>query len=233
MTQLTPGKIFLADQRGVVETSQFRRYSTFNFGEYAHEHKGPFGRLAAFNEETLAGAHRLALPVRLAAHILLIPVTGSLSFSAGARAMASLEVGEMQLLTLPAGATLHLTNPYETELISFLHIWLQADEPGQPTPAQLFSFDLAAAENQLRVILPPAQEPNRPFGVSIGRFMGRSEAIYQVPAGASFFAFVLAGAFEIEGRLLHEHDGLALWQAGAVEIEALSNHAIVIILDLN
>ncbi|RZK30580.1 MAG: hypothetical protein EOO57_17565, partial [Hymenobacter sp.] len=52
-----PGKIYLADQRGVVESSEFRRESTFNFGSFQAEHKTPFGRLYGLNEETLAGGH--------------------------------------------------------------------------------------------------------------------------------------------------------------------------------
>jgi hypothetical protein len=39
----------------------------------------------------------------------------------------------------------------------------------------------------------------------------------------------LAGAFEAEGRLLHEKDGRAPWDAPApVEIEALSNNALLL-----
>ncbi|WP_165699302.1 pirin family protein [Hymenobacter jejuensis] len=47
-----------------------------------------------------------------------------------------------------------------------------------------------------------------------------------------FFAFVVAGAFEVEGRLLHERDGLALWDVQEVELEALSNDALVLVLEL-
>jgi hypothetical protein len=45
-------------------------------------------------------------------------------------------------------------------------------------------------------------------------------------------AFVLAGTFELESRLLHENDCLALWEVGEVELEALSNHTIVLPLEL-
>ncbi|MVN75325.1 hypothetical protein GO988_03205 [Hymenobacter sp. HMF4947] len=233
MAAQTPGKIFLADQRGLVETSYHRRYCTFSFGDYAHAHKGPFGRLHGFNEETLAGTQTLALPIGQATYVLLIPITGDLAYRTATLPMATLQVGEMQLLTLPSGDALHLANPYETELISFLHLWVHAAEPTLPIATQRFTFNLAAAPNQLIEVLPPLANQGLPFGVRIGQFAGRREANYHVQPGADFFAFVLAGAFEVEGRLLHEHDGLALWQVADVELEALSNYATILVLELN
>ncbi|RZK34076.1 MAG: pirin, partial [Hymenobacter sp.] len=69
MTQV-PGKIYLADQRGLVENSQFRRHSTFNFEAFQHEHKGPFGHLYGLNEETLAGGHEVAFNVGFDSYIV-------------------------------------------------------------------------------------------------------------------------------------------------------------------
>ncbi|WP_262891527.1 pirin family protein [Adhaeribacter radiodurans] len=41
------------------------------------------------------------------------------------------------------------------------------------------------------------------------------------------------GAFEVQGRLLHEKDSLALWDTEEVELEALSNHIRILIMELN
>ena len=71
------------------------------------------------------------------------------------------------------------------------------------------------------------------FALSLGRFAGRHETEYKVQhAGSHLFAYVLAGAFEFEGRLLHEKDGLALWDMATLELEALSNNALVLVLEL-
>ena len=47
-----------------------------------------------------------------------------------------------------------------------------------------------------------------------------------------FFAFVIEGAFELEGRLLHARDGLALWNLEKIEWEALSGGAILLVLQV-
>ena len=231
----TPGKIFVADQRGMVETNQFRRYSTFNFGAYFQEYKTPFGRLHALNEETLAGTHSLELVATEAVYVLVLPITGAVQVS-GPQAAASVEVEEVQLLALPANGAVRFTNPYETELISFLHLWLIIEPAASALTWQRFTFDSQHLENQLVEVVPAANgepAPRLPFSLSLGRFAGRHEAVYTGrKAGACFFAFVLAGAFELEGRLLHEKDGLALWETNEFELEALSNNAFILILEM-
>lgn len=232
MIKQTPGKIFLADQRGVVETSEFRRFSTFRFGTYTHKHKGPFGRLYALNEETLGGAQRLNFTTDQSTCILLIPITGEVVVNAPSGSVM-VGVEEIQVLALPAHTTFQLINPHKNELITFLHLWLQAEQPTATASSERFAFQLAAVENQLKeVVSTNVAKHTFPFALSIGRFAGRQEAVYKLENGAAMFAFVLAGAFEVEGRLLHEKDGLALWDTQEVEVEALSNNALLLVLEL-
>lgn len=233
MISQTPGKIFLAEERGLAESDRFRRHSTFSFGGFAHPHKGPFGWLFGLNEETLAGGHTVEFAVAEASQVLLLPITGSVAASAfGPHASETLvEAGETLLLTLPAGNTLRLRNPFGSELVSFLHIWLRTDEAAIASVAPLVGFDFEQLENRLLPLRP--ERPHEPVAMSLGRFAGRHEAVYQLrsPAGSAF-VFVLAGAFEVESRLLHAKDGLALWDVAEVELEALSNDALLLVLEL-
>lgn len=231
MLAQTPGKIFLADQRGLVETSNFRRYSTFNFGSFAHEYKQPLGHLLAVNEDTLAGGYTLMLPVKETAHIVLLPLTGAVEVLLPNGSTLAVEVETIQVLTLPAGSRLRLHNPFPHDLISLLHLWVRADATAGPATWPAAAFSTEGLANRLAPLL-PAGAP-LPFKVYLGRFEGRREAEYVVPPGRLLFAFVLAGAFEAEGRLLHEKDGLALWNAAtAVEIEALSQDAVLLALEV-
>ncbi|GAB2848889.1 pirin family protein [Hymenobacter ruber] len=231
MIPQTPGKIFLADERGLAESDRFRRYSTFSFGPFAHPHKGPFGRLYGLNEETMAGGHALEFTVEEASHVLIIPITGAVALTVSGQ-LTTVDVEEITVLTLPAGSTLYVRNPYDTELVSFLHLWQLADAPAAASNEQRDSFNSAAIQNQLARLL-PAAVCSLPFTVSLGRFDGRQEAVYQLENPAnSLFVFVLAGAFEVESRLLHEKDGLALWDVSEIELEALSNDALILVLEL-
>ncbi|WP_201981466.1 pirin family protein [Hymenobacter rubidus] len=236
MPQQTPGKIFLAEERGLAESDRFRRFSTFNFGPFAHAHKGPFGRLYGLNEETLAGGHALDFTVAEASHVLILPLTGAVTLNCVGPPATTVDAGQLLILTLPAASVLHVKNPFATELVGFLHIWLLADSPVSAVAARRAVFSLDDSPNQLiplaPVPAPPAARP-LPLAVSVGRFAGRHEAIYQ-PSGSDsrLFVFVLAGAFEVEGRLMHANDGLALWDAANVELEALSNDAVLMVLEI-
>ncbi len=66
------------------------------------------------------------------------------------------------------------------------------------------------------------------------KFAGRKEAVYKISRQKnSVFAFVIQGAFEVQGRLLHARDGLGLWDdTNLIELEALSNDAIVLLVEL-
>ena len=238
MIKQVPGKIYLADQRGVVESPLFRRQSTFSFGAFQSEHKEPFGRLYGFNEETLGGGHEVELPVAQDSYVVVLPITGTVAYSTGGGAQGAVEVGAVLTLSAPASTRLRLRNPYADELISFLHVWVRAAAPPAPAVGLKTVFEELRTNELLELVsvrtqAPPPTQPQLPFILSLGRFMGRQEAVYNLAHGGNqVVAFVLAGAFELESRLLHEKDSLALWNVEGIELEALSNHATVLLLEL-
>ncbi|MET4106561.1 hypothetical protein [Hymenobacter sp. UYP22] len=230
MSQLSPGRIFLADQHGTLATPQSSRTSVFSFGPYQDAQRQPLGRLLACNEETLHGGQHLTLPAAQAAYCVVLPLTGEVNCAADGKP-ALVQVEQVWVATLPEGEVLRLRNPYAAEAVRFLHLWVAAEPLAQPTPATISSYTFAQLENGLAELLRPAGP--WPFGLSLGRFVGRQEEVYRSGSEqALFFAYVLAGAFEVEGRLLHAQDGLALWQVREAELEALSNNALVLILEV-
>jgi len=165
------------------------------------------------------------------------PASDTSSTGTGPAAATLVDVAQLYTFSAAAGSTVQFTNPYATELISFLPIWLL--DPFGLSVTQLSAFNLASWPNQLVAVELELPRPPSgalacplPFPVQMGRFDGRVETTCTVPEDALFFPFVLAGAFEVAGRLLHTGDGLALWDTSAVELEALSNTAALITLAL-
>lgn len=67
----------------------------------------------------------------------------------------------------------------------------------------------------------------------IGLFDGRKEGTFTLKNPRNgVFAFVLSGAFEIEDRLLEAKDGLALKVTHKIEWEALSENAILLVIEV-
>jgi hypothetical protein len=99
---LSPGKIFLDEQRGFSENEILQRYCTFNFDGFQREGKEPFGNLYTLNDEVLSAG---SVSKQLALHnnyLLLIPVTGAITYTDNSRWL-ELEPGEAVMIPLIAG----------------------------------------------------------------------------------------------------------------------------------
>ena len=99
--------------------------------------------------------------------------------------------------------------------------------PGKIQP-EILSFDIQNDKNNLIELY-----TNKNTKYLLGKFLGREEITYQLSQnGRSAFVFVVEGAFEVQYRLLEVRDGLAIWNLPKVEIEALSNDAIILLIEL-
>jgi len=225
-------KIFLADDRGLNKTPWFRSWNTFNFGQYQQEHKHPFGNMYVLNDDTLDGGRSLSMLIEEKTHVILLPVVGAVAYKDSTGNENLIAAGQVQLLTLNKGASFEVTNPFKDELVNFLQIWIKADN-GNIAPS-LSTYDVNEFVNCLLQVTPGSSNGlSIPFGISIGKFSGRGETVYQPRRSeAGVFVFVLEGAFEVEGRLLHPRDALAIQNIEEVEIEALSNDAILLAVEI-
>lgn len=229
MVQQNKGKIFLAEERGHHEIDWFRSFNTFNFGQYQQEHKFPFGPLYVLNDDTLAGGKSISMTVEADSVIVLIPVVGTIAYTDSAGHANYVSAGECQLYTTPKNTTIQIGNPYHDELVNFLQLWFHASGNEKDTAPQVTLFDIVNNANQL--VSMPVTHPQYKF--TIGKYHGREESVYKLSQPQNgLFAFVIQGAFEVQYRLLHPRDGLALWEASEIELEALSNEAIILVMEI-
>jgi hypothetical protein len=222
---MTNAKIYLADQRGKHELDWFRSFHVFNFGTYRDEHRRPESDLYVFNDDTLAGDRRFELAVEEAAQVIIIPVTGTIDCN-----NELVTAGEALFINAQPGDLLHFLNPYEREdgLVNFIQLWFhQASNP--PFSSVLVPFSL---EEHLGKLLVIAEQPGMPL-LRIGKYMGRGSGICERKAGDGFFVSVIEGVFEVEDRLLHARDCLELWDIPSIEYEALSNGAILLVVEIS
>lgn len=226
----TEATIYLAQQRGCSQSDWYRGLYTFNFGTYSNENRKAFGKLQAFNDETLGAGHTNSYRAAEDVFVLLLPVVGGLNYDTGSTALGFLDVGESYGFFAAKDSAFRTSNPYENELINFLQIRLTAGyDGGDRMEGRRHTFDIDLHKNQLI----PFQPQARGLGsFLLGTFQGREEGIYALRNPANgIFIFVLEGAFEVQNRLLHARDGLAITHAEAIEFEALSNEAIILIIE--
>lgn len=218
--------IYLAAQRGCTQSDWFCTYHSLNFGSYFNRHRAPFHQLNALNDETLKASHTISHPSVENSSVVLLPVVGGVEYAVDENEKTFVEAGESVFVAVPAGSILHITNPYDYELVNYLHVWFAGREQ-QPGYAKS-TFDLPGHQNNFITLFEYGETR-----VHLGRFSARVDSVFHSTRDVSYvFAYVLEGAFEYENRLLEARDGLALSRVCVSEFEALSNDAIVLILEV-
>ena len=227
-------KIFLNEERGLHETEWCRSFRIFNFDDYFNEHKAPFRNLYIFNDEVLAGGQSLRMNVGEDSFVILLPVTGAIKINDEQSEGELIHAGQARIFNTAKDSYIEIANPYETELVNFLQIWIK-EKPEVALPhTGVANFNLKDNKDKLVAITPGKENASMgPFCCVIGKFAGRTDVLYKLTnVQAGVFVYIIEGAFEVQNRLLHAKDGLALWDLSMLEAEALSNDAILLIIEL-
>ncbi len=217
----TQAQIYLADQRGVSQVGYFRSFHTFNFGGYFDESRKPFGNLQVLNDDTLKTGHSVKMQLEENTDVIIIPIVGGLEYH-NSLEKGFLDAGQVQIFSASASMSFEIINPYEIETINFIQIWLKNSSAKFVPQNEVISFNLQD-KNQLL----PIFSINDQQGF-IGKYDGRKKG--ELIIESNVFAFVIDGVFEVQDRLLHARDGLALFNFKAIDFETLSNESVILII---
>lgn len=234
MLTQTQAQIYLGSQRGCTETIGIRSLHTFNFQKHYRLGAEPFGKLLVWNEETLAAGKRLKIETKKPTDIFILPLVGGIELMDGQGDSVFISPGEsFNFLSFPESA-FELINPYPNEIISYLQIHSQPDFPEISSEFDeneaLIRFSLEE-KNQLNLAFSSASQTISGW---IGKYSGREEGLYNLNnSGNGIFVFIVEGAFEVANRLLEKGDALSLRHVEEVEFEALSNNAIILLVEVN
>ena len=232
----TKAKIFLSNERGHIETSLFRSLNTFCSGNYQLESKTAFGPLYLLNDDSLAGGETITHTVEEDSDLVLIPLVGTIQYRDALENGSLIAPGEASLFSLPRHATIEIDNPYEEGVVNYLQLWIRKLHPFSSVRRDGV-FDLEKNKNFLVDVFSDARKAFNPGScitkISIGKFLGREDIAYSLNCSLNgVFVFVIEGAFEVSNRLLESRDGLALWNTSNIEMESLSNDAIILVVEL-
>lgn len=220
MIHQSPAQIYKAQQRGHFENAAQRWQATFNFGHYTAAGREPFSILKTVNDETL-GPQQEIIRTEVNATLLLIPLVGAIAYAVNGEVQ---HAEPNEAVWLPLNGDITLTNPYESDLVNFLYIVFSNSFI---TEATTVSINLAE-----RNVLSPFSLPGT-LKAKMGLFDGRGEALYKLAdKDNGLFLYIISGAFEVQGRLLEERDALALWNLGEADMEALSENAVILLLEI-
>lgn len=221
-------KIFLSEERGVTQSEWMRSYNTFNFGNYKARYKTPVDKLYVLNDDTLAAEKSMRMNIEEDTLFMLLPVAGAVEYKDSKGNEHNVTTGKMLVNGLSSNDHYGITNPYPNALINFLQIWIKQEKSSISLRPGEKAIDINNHKNEF-----VKQQLTADTTIHIGKFSGRNKAIIDLANKKSTcFAFVIEGAFELEERLLHARDGLALWNTTSIDMEALSNDAIMLVIEM-
>lgn len=225
--QQTKARIYLSGKRGVTHAKGYKSFHTFSTNEFPVVSRESFKGIHALNDELLHAQAAVRHVMENDCMVLLLPIVGGISFRTGEDEFRFLEADTCQLIVVPEDSILEVRNPYLQEPINYLILSFPTDTA--KTSFEQFSlFNLQARKNKLTEIFTTSKTNG-----FLGQFSGRTDQTLTLSdKSTGAFVFVIEGAFEVENRLLENRDGLALWNTKTIEFEALSNNAIILIVEL-
>jgi hypothetical protein len=223
----TEAQIYLQSQRGKFKSEGYRAFYTFNFGHYEAQNREAMGNLLALNDETLLPQCSHEVTVNEPVQLLLLPLVGALEIEEGKGELRFVDSGECFRLDMAPDDRFVMTNPYPNQAVSYLQIRILTNNISLQEGA-VNAFDLSNKNTLIPIFDTAYAQEN----ISIGMYDGRQDGTYSLKSAANnLFIFIIEGAFEVQNRLLEKRDGLSLKNVQNVEFEALSNDAIILILD--
>ncbi|HEX2532344.1 MAG TPA: hypothetical protein VHK69_01340 [Chitinophagaceae bacterium] len=195
-----------------------------------------FGPLKGFADHTLGGGSMLSWTTPAQGYVLLLPTVGTIRYSLDGNRPVDLEAGQSALIPVLPGEQLQCANAFPDLLVNYLQLYW--DLPWMELPSEtVYRLPLSETDRSWVPVVPERMANGLALPPVIqawfGRFSGREEWVHRLKQpDHGLFVFVLEGAFEVQYRLLEARDALALWQAPEVELEALSERALVLAVEV-
>ncbi len=221
--------IFNSTQREVEETASYRCFYTFNFKDPKSGFKELVGPLLFLNNAFLSPQESITYKQEEDTQVIILPIAGALTYQNGVQKEGLVKSEQVKIMEIGKGMSYTFTNPFEKEWVNYLHIGFRMDSFSVQQPHVLQSIEL---KKMNELVCFDLGAPDQPSGC-IGMYQGRKEDNYRLKkTDNGVFVYIIKGAFEVQGRLLEIGDGLSLWNTKEIEFEALSNNAVILLLEM-
>ena len=222
-------EIFNSAQIKFEETASHKCFYTFNSEDSQNEGRRSFGELKFFNNVFLAPLESITYKHEENTRIIILPIAGALNYHTEIYEEELVRSEQIKIIEIEKELPYTFNNPFEKEWINYLHIGLKVNSFPSKQQSALRNIEFRKMDE---LVCFDSNSADQSTGY-IGIYQGRSEDNYMLKnPNNGVFVYVISGAFEVQGRLLEYKDGLSLWNTNEIEFEALSNNAIILILEI-
>lgn len=220
MIQQKSAQIYLASAREHYQNC----WSTFNFGNYQKEAKNNFGSLFQLDYQVLTPNQKTTLTTQSNGLNYILPLFGGVFFKERQQNEKPILTESVQQIVSNKETAFEISNPLNSN-VSYLQIGFKTHTT--TLESTLLKFDFTE-KNKLIPLF-----ENQIATTFIGHFDGRKEGCHELKKEQNgIFVYIIQGAFEFENRLLETGDALSIKNIEAVEWEALSENAMLLLIEI-
>lgn len=224
-----------ANQRGHADHGWLDTHHTFSFAGYYDPKRIRFGMLRVLNDDIVQPGQGFGTHPHENMEIISIPLKGALAHKDNMGHTRTIEEHEVQVMSAGTGLTHSEFNGSETDPVNFLQIWIFPERENVEPRYEQRQFKPADYHNQLFEIVGPKDKAQN-LWINQQAWLYRS----QLDKGKSVthslhasdhgvYVFVIEGEVQIGEHKLGKRDGLGIYAAEEVKLEALTDAEVLLI----
>ncbi len=225
-----------ANTRGVANHGWLKSRHTFSFGSYFNPNQVGFSDLRVINDDRVDAGEGFGTHPHRDMEIFSYVLEGALAHKDSMGIGSVIRPGDVQMMSAGSGVSHSEFNGSQDEPVHFLQIWIVPNERNAEPRYQERNFSEADKRGQLRLIISPdgaqaSLQVRQDVRVYAGLFDGAETATFALPAQRYAYVHIARGQVELNGKLLHEGDGVRVREAQALTF-ANGQDSEVLLFDL-
>lgn len=219
--------IHRADTRGYANHGWLKSHHTFSFANYYDPNRIHFGALRVLNDDAVKGGMGFGAHPHDNMEIVSIVLNGELAHSDNTGNKEVIRKNDVQIMSAGTGVVHSEFNASKTEDVNFLQIWIIPKERNVTPRYDQKTFDPAARENALQVVISPDKNAgalwlNQDAWFTLGKYeAGKKLDIIAKASNIGTYLFLLSGELKVDGETLSTRDAIGLSEYDKANIEVI------------
>ncbi len=227
-----------ADSRGHFNHGWLDTHHTFSFADYYDPTRIHFGKLRVLNDDTIAAGEGFGLHPHQDMEIISIPLEGELEHKDSLGHTEVIRHGQVQTMSAGTGIWHSEFNKSPDRDVKFLQIWVFPNKRNLTPRYDSVDLDITKRHNKLQQVVSPNKDDDGAWIYQDAWFhiskldKGVTLTYVLKQRGNGVYAFVLSGSLVVDGQVLDQRDGLGIVQTDSFMIEATSNEAEILLIEV-
>jgi redox-sensitive bicupin YhaK (pirin superfamily) len=222
-----------AEERGRANFGWLDSRHSFSFGSYFDEKHMGFGPLRVINDDRVAGGGGFPAHPHADMEIVSYVLEGALEHKDSIGTGSVIRPGDVQRMSAGSGIRHSEFNASKSDPVHFLQIWIVPERKGLDPGYEQKTFSVADKRGKLRLV---GSRDGRDGSVTIHQdvdfyatVLGDTDKVaHELKAGRAAWVQVASGTATLNGEQLYPGDGVAVTEAGKLELAGTSEAELLI-----